>query len=349
MAPRYQKYHLKWPWTPRQVENLDEMLGIIVKDLSNLSEIVDASVSAAGDSSLTVSNTINNGAFLISSDLEDNSMPYPDSEISDLNVTGNFSVNSTELFVDGAGGKTGFGTNTPAALVNIASQSETEFFLELSAANETNAAVIKITRGHGTLASPTAVGSGDTMSGIDTYGHDGTKYLNATAIVSVVTDSVATDKVPSALLFYTHPNSTSAYREVVRFNHDGRVGIGTTNPVSTLEVSRANGPNYIRVYNDAAGTETGFNLFNNQVSGSNWYWYLPSGSSDFRIYGSADRMIFKATGEIGVGISPVAAFHIKAGSTTAGTAPLKLTSGPVMTVPEAGAIEFDGTDFFLTV
>lgn len=41
MAPRYQKYHLKWPWTPRQVENLDEMLGEVFKDLEQLSSAVN--------------------------------------------------------------------------------------------------------------------------------------------------------------------------------------------------------------------------------------------------------------------------------------------------------------------
>ena len=46
---------------------------------------------------------------------------------------------------------------------------------------------------------------------------------------------------------------------------------------------------------------------------------------------------------------PTARLHIAAGSATASTAPLKLTSGPVNTTSEAGAIEFDGTDFYLNI
>lgn len=42
---RYQKYHLKWPWTPRQVENLDEMLGEIFKDLTAASVTLAQEVS----------------------------------------------------------------------------------------------------------------------------------------------------------------------------------------------------------------------------------------------------------------------------------------------------------------
>lgn len=39
-------------------------------------------------------------------------------------------------------------------------------------------------------------------------------------------------------------------------------------------------------------------------------------------------------------------FHLGAGSATAGTAPLKIDSGTLMTTPETGAIEFDGTHFY---
>ncbi|MFZ2125363.1 MAG: hypothetical protein WA087_01190 [Candidatus Saccharimonadales bacterium] len=40
---------------------------------------------------------------------------------------------------------------------------------------------------------------------------------------------------------------------------------------------------------------------------------------------------------------------LQPGTTTAGTAPIKFTSGPLLDTPESGTIEYDGTDFFLTV
>ena len=53
---------------------------------------------------------------------------------------------------------------------------------------------------------------------------------------------------------------------------------------------------------------------------------------------------------VGIGqTSPTAKLHIAAGTSTAGTAPLKLTAGTLMTNPEAGAIEFDGTHFWATI
>jgi hypothetical protein len=54
-------------------------------------------------------------------------------------------------------------------------------------------------------------------------------------------------------------------------------------------------------------------------------------------------------GNLGIGTaSPTAYLNIKAGTATAGTAPIKLTAGTVNATPETGAIEFDGTDLYFT-
>jgi hypothetical protein len=53
---------------------------------------------------------------------------------------------------------------------------------------------------------------------------------------------------------------------------------------------------------------------------------------------------------VGIGTTaPTAYLHLKAGTATASTAPIKLTAGTVNTTPEAGAIEFDGTDYFISI
>lgn len=49
-----------------------------------------------------------------------------------------------------------------------------------------------------------------------------------------------------------------------------------------------------------------------------------------------------------IGGAPSAKVHIAAGSAAAGTAPIKLTAGPLMTVPEPGAIEENGTHLYWT-
>jgi len=46
--------------------------------------------------------------------------------------------------------------------------------------------------------------------------------------------------------------------------------------------------------------------------------------------------------------APTAWLHLPAGGTAASGAPLKFTSGTNMTTPEAGSVEFDGTNYFAT-
>ena len=64
---------------------------------------------------------------------------------------------------------------------------------------------------------------------------------------------------------------------------------------------------------------------------------------------SSEKMRLDDMGRLGVGTnSPTALIQIKAGTASAGSAPLKLTSGTNLTTPEVGAIEFDGTNLFFT-
>jgi hypothetical protein len=56
-----------------------------------------------------------------------------------------------------------------------------------------------------------------------------------------------------------------------------------------------------------------------------------------------------ADGLVGVGVTgATAVLHLKAGTATASTAPLKVNSGTLMGTAETGAVEYDGTDWYLT-
>jgi len=55
------------------------------------------------------------------------------------------------------------------------------------------------------------------------------------------------------------------------------------------------------------------------------------------------------SGNVGIGItSPTAYLNIKAGTATAGTAPIKLTSGTNLGTAETGAFEYDGAELYFT-
>ena len=57
--------------------------------------------------------------------------------------------------------------------------------------------------------------------------------------------------------------------------------------------------------------------------------------------------VFNANTGMGVA-SPTSVLHLKAGTATASTAPLKLTSGTNLTTAEAGAVEYDGSLLYMT-
>jgi hypothetical protein len=68
-----------------------------------------------------------------------------------------------------------------------------------------------------------------------------------------------------------------------------------------------------------------------------------------RFFNSVRANNFRADNQIGVKTSTLTALiHIGAGTATASTAPLKFTSGTSLTTPENGAVEYNGTDLFLT-
>jgi hypothetical protein len=54
------------------------------------------------------------------------------------------------------------------------------------------------------------------------------------------------------------------------------------------------------------------------------------------------------TGKVGVGTTPSASLHLKAGSSTPGSAPLKLTPGAALAVPEDDAIEYHDSHLYFT-
>lgn len=64
----------------------------------------------------------------------------------------------------------------------------------------------------------------------------------------------------------------------------------------------------------------------------------------------SERARIDSNGHLGVGVTTITALlHLKAGTATANTAPLKFTSGTKLTTPEDGAMEYDGTHLYVDI
>ena len=123
------------------------------------------------------------------------------------------------------------------------------------------------------------------------------------------------------------------------FSH---VGLSQTNPGGS--------------YADTAGMHFGHTVikgFNSPFfEGLNLMYISPNGSfitanSAPSTYNNLALQAFGGT--VSIGMYPAtAALQIKAGTAAASTAPLKFNAGTNLTTPEAGAVEFDGTDLYYT-
>jgi len=101
-------------------------------------------------------------------------------------------------------------------------------------------------------------------------------------------------------------------------------------------------------------TNTGaiwLNGSNNTLIGSNLV-ALPATLSNNIILADGEgnrRINVNAIGNVGIGQTvPTAVLHLKAGTAGVNTAPLKFTTGTLLTATEDGAIEYDGIDLYLT-
>jgi len=147
-------------------------------------------------------------------------------------------------------------------------------------------------------------------------------------------------------------------------NSSGYVGIGASvTPLSLLDVS--GGDIYID-HNQGISlvdNRSGTAVIRNMIKGT-----YPDGAvsnlgtieigqntnrvaSIFFSTQNGDRGMNFAQGKLGIGVgatNPTAYLEIKAGTAAAGTAPIKLTAGLLLTTPETGTIEFYGNKFTIT-
>lgn len=115
------------------------------------------------------------------------------------------------------------------------------------------------------------------------------------------------------------------------------------------ELANGTNANQITVGNYGSGIAGA--LGNVGTSGRDFLISAPASSGSLILNtNSTNRVTILSTGQTGFGQStPTATIHLKAGTTAASTAPLKFTSGSLMSTAEAGAVEFLTDAFYGTI
>jgi hypothetical protein len=145
----------------------------------------------------------------------------------------------------------------------------------------------------------------------------------------------------------------------------GSVGIGTTAPGSLFSVgttgtasaklSEIYAPSltsgnyiYTGIGRSTSIGESGVIGYTYNSTTANSYLWLGNAGDSVAIGGVG--LYVRQGGNVGIGVTaPTAVLHLKSGTATASTAPLKFTSGALLTTPEVGAIEFFTDDYYGTI
>ncbi len=76
--------------------------------------------------------------------------------------------------------------------------------------NGTNSAQINLRKARGTFASPATIVTGDVLSRVIAWGHDGTSFIESGNIRFTSSGTIGTGRVPSQMEFYTSTNAASS-------------------------------------------------------------------------------------------------------------------------------------------
>ena len=162
--------------------------------------------------------------------------------------------------------------------------------------------------------------------------------LTSTVAGKITSSSASIEQV----LGYVPAMNTWSFNGAKIHYNSGNVGVGATNPLGKFVVGDT-GKN-VEFWPGATNSIISFDRTNTA--------YLPvqldASSISLAPMGIAlEGLHITASGSVGFGLTnPTAKLHLKSGSTS--LAPLKLTSGALLTTPASGSIEYDGFNFYTT-
>jgi len=195
---------------------------------------------------------------------------------------------------------------------------------------------VKINGGTATLSTVTATASttGSTTSGAISYGT--LSYSDTGHLASFATgvDSYAQVEVQN-----TNATSNASSDIIVANNNTtastfyGSLGMNSSAWTGTAGTTSLNAPNMVYLTSTSADLTIGTTTSN---------------AIRFVTNGGADKLIFDASGNVGIGLVPTGLDLLELGAGTITKAPLGFTSGSLLTTSDPGSVEYDGTALYFT-
>jgi hypothetical protein len=127
----------------------------------------------------------------------------------------------------------GVGTTAPTARLEVASQAIADEFA-IRVAGGVPQVIGRVS--DGTLTTPTAILNGFQLLSLEGEGHDGSGFEQSVRIVAQAAQNWSPTARGARIFFNTTTNGTTAQTTRMWIDHDGEVGIGTTNPQDLLDV-----------------------------------------------------------------------------------------------------------------
>ena len=323
----------------------------------------------------TTAMTINtSGTLILQGSASGNQLQFVTSSVerSRIGINGTsleFHVNetSTPRMVIDSSGNVGIGTSSPGASLSVYNATTASMLLQGDSttqysigrfSSDTTGPIISTRKYRGSVASPSAVISGDSSGTVNFAVFGGTNLRNIANIIGSVDTYTSDTDITGILRFGTSPSGAATPTERMRIDASGNVGIGTTSPAYELDVYKATSAvDYIagRFVSDAAVTgqsQTWVKFEKASTYGGAIGGYLNQGANSGLLFGTqngsatpTERMRIDSSGNVGIGTSsPARKLEVK---NTTGTS-IQVT-GTATTSSYPGFIISSGTQSVFTM